>query len=266
MFPHPTGRRAILAAGFSGHRDTFLLHQGPTMTTENVHEHEIRKFGALAERWWDPGGEFKTLHAVNPLRLQFIRSHADLAGKRVVDVGCGGGILSEALARADAEVLGIDLGEELLEVADLHGLESGIKVEYRRISAEALADEQPGAFDHVTCMEMLEHVPDPASVVRACARLVKPGGRVFFSTLNRKLKAYLLAIVGAEYLLKMIPRGTHDFSAFIRPSELGRWARDAGLDLLGMEGIVYNPFTQQFSLSRGDIDVNYLAAFERPAE
>jgi 2-polyprenyl-6-hydroxyphenyl methylase/3-demethylubiquinone-9 3-methyltransferase len=233
---------------------------------ENVHEHEIRKFGALAERWWDPAGEFKTLHAVNPLRLQFIRAHAELSGRRVVDVGCGGGILSEGLALAGADVLGIDLGEELLEVARQHGQASGVKTEYRCISAEALADEQPGAFDHVTCMEMLEHVPDPASVVRACARLVKPGGRVFFSTLNRNLKSYLLAIVGAEYLLNMIPKGTHDFSTFIRPSELGRWAREAGLDLLGMEGIVYNPLTRQFSLSRRDIDVNYLAAFAKPEE
>lgn len=231
---------------------------------ENVHEHEIHKFGAKADRWWDPTGEFRTLHAVNPLRLQFIGAHAALAGKRVLDVGCGGGILSEGLARAGAEVLGIDLAEELLEVADLHGLESGVAVEYRRIAVEALAEEQPAAFDHVTCMEMLEHVPDPASVVRACARLAKPGGRVFFSTLNRKLKAYLLAVVGAEYLLGMIPKGTHDFSAFIRPSELGRWSREAGLELLDMEGIVYNPLTRQFGLSRNDLDVNYLAAFERP--
>ncbi|MGZ8219731.1 bifunctional 2-polyprenyl-6-hydroxyphenol methylase/3-demethylubiquinol 3-O-methyltransferase UbiG [Methylomagnum sp.] len=235
-------------------------------STPNVHEHEIRKFGALAERWWDPTGEFKTLHAVNPLRLQFIRSFADLEGKRIVDVGCGGGILSEGLARAGASVMGIDLGAELLEVADLHGLESGVTVEYRRVPVETLAEEQPASFDHVTCMEMLEHVPDPASIVRACAKLVKPGGRVFFSTLNRNLKAYLLSIVAAEYLLKMIPKGTHDFSTFIRPSELSHWARDAGLDLLGMEGIVYNPLTQQFNLSRRDIDVNYLAAYTRPEE
>jgi 2-polyprenyl-6-hydroxyphenyl methylase/3-demethylubiquinone-9 3-methyltransferase len=234
------------------------------ISTENVHEHEIRKFGALAERWWDPAGEFKTLHAVNPLRLQFIRAHAELSGRRVVDVGCGGGILSEGLSLAGADVLGIDLGEELLDAARRHGQESGAKAEYRCISAEALANEQPGAFDHVTCMEMLEHVPDPASVVRACARLVKPGGRVFFSTLNRNLKSYLLAIVGAEYLLNMIPKGTHDFSTFIRPSELGHWARDAGLDLLGMEGIVYNPLTRQFNLSRRDIAVNYLAVFAKP--
>lgn len=232
--------------------------------TDNVHAHEIEKFGALADRWWDPTGEFKTLHAVNPLRLQFIRSYADLSGRRVVDVGCGGGILTEGLAQAGADALGVDLGQELLAVAELHAQESGARVEYRYISAEQLAEEHPAAFDHVTCMEMLEHVPDPAAIVRACAKLVKPGGKVFFSTLNRHPKAYLLAIVGAEYLLKMIPKGTHDFSTFIRPSELGRWARAAGLDLLGMEGIVYNPLTQQFNLSRRDLDVNYLAAFAKP--
>ncbi|MGX2040888.1 bifunctional 2-polyprenyl-6-hydroxyphenol methylase/3-demethylubiquinol 3-O-methyltransferase UbiG [Methylocaldum sp. MU1018] len=232
-------------------------------STENVNEHEIRKFGALADRWWDPGGEFKTLHAVNPLRIQFIRSFAELEGKRIVDVGCGGGILSEGLARAGAQVVGIDLAEELLNVAKAHADESGIVVEYRRIGAEALAEAEPAGFDIVTCMEMLEHVPDPASVVGACARLVKPGGRVFFSTLNRKLKAYLLAIVGAEYLLNMIPKGTHDYATFIKPSELGRWARESGLELLGMDGIAYNPITGQFTLSR-DLDVNYLAAFSRP--
>ncbi|HYE38090.1 bifunctional 2-polyprenyl-6-hydroxyphenol methylase/3-demethylubiquinol 3-O-methyltransferase UbiG [Methylocaldum sp.] len=234
-------------------------------STENVHEHEIRKFGALADRWWDPDGEFKTLHAVNPLRIQFIRSFGEVEGKRVVDVGCGGGILSEGLARAGAEVIGIDLAEELLDVAKSHADESGISLDYRRISAEALAEAEPGSFDIVTCMEMLEHVPEPASVVRACARLVKPGGRVFFSTLNRKLKAYLLAIVGAEYLLNMIPKGTHDYATFIKPSELGRWARESGLELLGMEGIAYHPITGQFNLSR-DLDVNYLAAFLRPEE
>lgn len=234
-------------------------------STENVHEHEIHKFGVLADRWWDLDGEFKTLHAVNPLRIQFIRSFAELGGKRVVDVGCGGGILSEGLARAGAQVVGIDLAEELLDIAKSHADESGIEADYRRISAEALAEAEPGSFDIVTCMEMLEHVPDPASVVRACAKLVKPGGRVFFSTLNRKLKAYLLAIVGAEYLLNMIPKGTHDYATFIKPSELSRWAREAGLELLGMEGIAYNPITGQFTLSR-DLDVNYLAAFARPEE
>jgi 2-polyprenyl-6-hydroxyphenyl methylase/3-demethylubiquinone-9 3-methyltransferase len=234
-------------------------------STENVHEHEIHKFGVLADRWWDLDGEFKTLHAVNPLRIQFIRSFVELEGKRVVDVGCGGGILSEGLARAGAQVVGIDLAEELLDVAKSHADESGIGVDYRRVSAEALAEAESGSFDIVTCMEMLEHVPDPASVVRACAKLVKPGGRVFFSTLNRKLKAYLLAIVGAEYLLNMIPKGTHDYATFIKPSELSRWAREAGLELLGMEGIAYNPITGQFTLSR-DLDVNYLAAFARPEE
>ncbi len=232
---------------------------------DNVHAHEIEKFGAQADRWWDPRGEFKTLHAVNPLRLQFIRAHANLAGQRILDVGCGGGILSEGLAKAGAEVTGIDLGSELLAVAGEHARDNGLAIDYRLVSVEALAEQAPASFDHVTCMEMLEHVPDPASVVRACARLVKPGGRVFFSTLNRKLKAYLLAIVGAEYLLNMIPRGTHDFSTFIRPSELGHWAREAGLELLGLDGVVYSPITGQFSLNRRDIDVNYLAAFQKPA-
>jgi 2-polyprenyl-6-hydroxyphenyl methylase / 3-demethylubiquinone-9 3-methyltransferase len=233
-------------------------------TTENVHQHEINKFGALAERWWDAAGEFKTLHAVNPLRLQFIRAHTPLADSKIVDVGCGGGILSEALASAGADVLGIDLSEELLSVADLHGLESGAQVSYKKISAETLAAQQAGKFDAVTCMEMLEHVPDPRSVVQACSKLVKPGGTVFFSTLNRNLKAYLLAIVGAEYLLNMIPKGTHEYSTFIRPSELTRWARETGLELLAMEGISYNPLTRQFSLGP-DLGVNYLAAFRRPA-
>jgi 2-polyprenyl-6-hydroxyphenyl methylase/3-demethylubiquinone-9 3-methyltransferase len=232
-------------------------------STENVHAHEIHKFGSQAERWWDTQGEFKTLHAVNPLRLQFIHAYAgDLAGKRVVDVGCGGGILSEGLARMGGEVLGVDLSAELLDVADLHGLDSGVKVNYRKISAESLADEQPASFDVVTCMEMLEHVPSPVSVVQACAKLVKPGGKVFFSTLNRHPKAYLLAIAMAEHVLRMIPKGTHDYHTFIKPSELSHWAREAGLDLLGMEGVSYNPLTQQFMLGR-DIDVNYLAAFAR---
>ena len=233
---------------------------------ENVHEHEIEKFGARADRWWDPRGEFKTLHAVNPLRLQFIRYLADLSGRRIVDVGCGGGILSEGLAQAGADVTGIDLGHELLEVAREHASYSGLNISYRHISVETLAEQEPASFDHVTCMEMLEHVPDPASVVRACARLVKPGGIVFLSTLNRKLKAYLLAIVGAEYLLRMIPKGTHDFSTFIRPSELCQWARQADLELVGLEGVIYNPLTGQFALSPKDLDVNYLAAFQRPAE
>ncbi|MEN8259470.1 MAG: bifunctional 2-polyprenyl-6-hydroxyphenol methylase/3-demethylubiquinol 3-O-methyltransferase UbiG [Pseudomonadota bacterium] len=232
-------------------------------TAENVHPHEINKFGALAERWWDPLGEFKTLHDINPLRLRFIRDYADLSGKRVVDVGCGGGILSEGLAKEGAEVLGIDLSEDLIEVAELHALDSGVSATYRKISTEALAKEEPATFDHVTCMEMLEHVPDPFSIVRACAGLVRPGGKVFFSTLNRKPKAYLLAIVGAEYLLRMLPKGTHDYATFIKPSELSDWARQAGLDLIAMTGIEYHPLSRRFNLSR-DIDVNYIAAYERP--
>lgn len=231
--------------------------------TENVHLHEIHKFGLMAERWWDPHGEFKTLHDINPLRIRFIRSYADLAGKRIVDVGCGGGILTEGLAKEGADALGIDLSEELIDIADLHGLESGVQAHYQKISAEALAEQQPESFDHVTCMEMLEHVPEPGSVIKACARLVKPGGMVFFSTLNRKPKAYLLAIVAAEHLLKMLPKGTHDYKTFIKPSELSQSARDAGLELQGMVGIEYNPFSKRFSLGK-DIDVNYIAAYKRP--
>lgn len=231
--------------------------------TENVHPHEIHKFGSQAERWWDPNGEFKTLHDVNPLRLQFIRQYADLQGKRVVDVGCGGGILTEGLAKAGVDALGVDLSEDLLDIADLHGLETGVNASYRKISAEQLAEEQPAGFDHVTCMEMLEHVPDPASIIAACATLVKPGGMVFFSTLNRVPKAWLLAIVAAEHVLKMVPKGTHDYKTFIKPSELGQMARRVGLELQGMVGIEYNPFSKQFSLGK-DIDVNYIAAFQRP--
>jgi 2-polyprenyl-6-hydroxyphenyl methylase/3-demethylubiquinone-9 3-methyltransferase len=231
--------------------------------TENVHPHEIHKFGSQAERWWDQNGEFKTLHDVNPLRLQFIQQYADLPGKRVVDVGCGGGILTEGLAKAGADALGVDLSEDLLDIADLHGLETGVNASYRKISAEQLAEEQPGGFDHVTCMEMLEHVPDPASIIAACATLVKPGGMVFFSTLNRVPKAWLLAIVAAEHLLKMVPKGTHDYKTFIKPSELGQMARSVGLELQGIVGIEYSPFNKRFSLGK-DIDVNYIAAFQRP--
>ncbi|MCQ8181556.1 bifunctional 2-polyprenyl-6-hydroxyphenol methylase/3-demethylubiquinol 3-O-methyltransferase UbiG [Methylomonas sp. SURF-1] len=231
-------------------------------TADNVNPHEIHKFGSLAERWWDSEGEFKTLHQVNPLRLQFVGEYADINGKQVVDVGCGGGILTEGLARLGANALGIDLSQDLLDVADLHGLESGVAATYRKISAEQLAEEQPAGFDHVTCMEMLEHVPDPASVVAACATLVKPGGMVFFSTLNREPKAWLLAIVAAEHLLKMVPKGTHDYKTFIKPSELGRMARAAGLELQGMVGIEYNPFSKAFYLGK-DVSVNYIAAFKR---
>jgi len=231
--------------------------------TDNVHLHEINKFGSMAERWWDTQGEFKTLHDINPLRIQFIQDYADIAGKRIVDVGCGGGILTEGLAKYGADALGIDLSEELIDIADLHGLESGVSAHYQKISAEALAQQQPESFDHVTCMEMLEHVPDPGSIISACAALVKPGGMVFFSTLNRKPKAYLLAIVAAEHVLKMLPKGTHDYKTFIKPSELSQSARAVGLELQGMVGIEYNPFNKRFSLGK-DIDVNYIAAFKRP--
>jgi 2-polyprenyl-6-hydroxyphenyl methylase/3-demethylubiquinone-9 3-methyltransferase len=229
-----------------------------SQTTQNIDPREVAKFEELASRWWDPHSEFKPLHDINPLRLHYIDSRASLAGKRVVDVGCGGGILAESMALHGAAVIGIDAGAAPLAVARLHLLESGAEVDYRQITAEQLADQHPGTFDIVTCMEMLEHVPDPASVVAACARLVKPGGQVFFSTLNRTPKAYLLAIVGAEYLLNMLPKGTHDYSNFIRPSELAHWVRPAGLTLHDLTGMTYNPLTRTYSLGN-DIDVNYLA-------
>ncbi|MCK5354215.1 MAG: bifunctional 2-polyprenyl-6-hydroxyphenol methylase/3-demethylubiquinol 3-O-methyltransferase UbiG [Methyloprofundus sp.] len=231
--------------------------------TENVHAHEIQKFGSQAERWWDRNGEFKTLHDVNPLRISFIQRFIGLQDQRLVDVGCGGGILTEGLAKKGANMLGIDLSEDLIDIADLHGLESGINASYKKISAEALAEAEPESFDHVVCMEMLEHVPEPGSVIAACAQMVKPGGYVFFSTLNRKPKAYLLAIVAAEHILKMLPAGTHDYKTFIKPSELSQSARNAGLELQAMIGIQYNPLTKNFSLN-DDIDINYIAAFKRP--
>jgi len=229
---------------------------------DNVHLHEINKFGSMAERWWDTQGEFKTLHDINPLRIGFIQGFIDMSDKRIVDVGCGGGILTEGLATQGADALGIDLSEELIDVAELHGLESGVNTHYQKISAEALAQQQPESFDHVTCMEMLEHVPDPGSIITACATLVKPGGMVFFSTLNRKPKAYLLAIVAAEHVLKMLPKGTHSYNTFIKPSELCQSARNVGLELQGMVGIEYNLFNKKFNLGK-DVDVNYIAAFKR---
>ena len=229
---------------------------------DNVHLHEINKFGSMAERWWDTQGEFKTLHDINPLRIGFIQGFIDISDKRIVDVGCGGGILTEGLAAQGADALGIDLSEELIDVAELHGLESGVNTHYQKISAEALAQEQPESFDHVTCMEMLEHVPDPGSIIAACAMMVKPGGMVFFSTLNRKPKAYLLAIVAAEHVLKMLPKGTHSYNTFIKPSELCQSARNVGLELQGLVGIEYNPFNKKFNLGK-DVDVNYIAAFKR---
>jgi len=224
----------------------------------NVDQAEIAKFEALADRWWDPHGEFKPLHDINPLRLDFIDARSGLAGRRVLDVGCGGGILAEAMAHRGAEVTGIDLGEAPLAVARLHARDQGVSVDYRHISAEAMAAAHPGEFEVVTCLEMLEHVPDPGSVVRACAALVKPGGQVFFSTLNRTPKAYALAVVGAEYVMRMLPRGTHDYSRFIRPSELAGWCREAGLAVREQNGLVYHPLTRQFSLSERDVSVNYL--------
>lgn len=229
----------------------------------NVDPAEIAKFEALASRWWDPHSEFKPLHDINPLRLDWIDQRADLAGKRVLDVGCGGGILSESMARRGASVTGIDMGEAPLSVARLHSLESGVQVDYRRVPVEELAREQPASFDVVTCLEMLEHVPDPASVIRACYTLVKPGGQVFFSTLNRNPKSYAFAILGAEYLLRLLPRGTHDYAKFIKPSELAKWIRETGLDLTDMTGLHYNPLTRRYWLA-ANVDVNYMVATQRP--
>ncbi len=233
--------------------------------TDNIDPQELAKFEELAHRWWDPESEFKPLHNINPLRLDYIDQRARLAGKRVVDVGCGGGILSESMAERGAEVVGIDMGEAPLGVARLHTLESGVKIDYRRMTAEALAEEEPASFDVVTCMELLEHVPDPSSTVAACARLAKPGGHVFFSTINRNPKSYLLAIIGAEYVLGLLPKGTHDYAKFIRPAELGRWLRDADLALGDLTGMTYNPLTRQYKLGR-DVDVNYLAHARRPQD
>jgi 2-polyprenyl-6-hydroxyphenyl methylase / 3-demethylubiquinone-9 3-methyltransferase len=223
---------------------------------------ELEKFSQLAHRWWDPGSEFKPLHDINPLRLDYINRLAPLAGKTVLDVGCGGGILSESMAGLGAEVTGIDLGDKPLQVARLHLLESGKQVEYRKISVEELAAEQPGHYDVVTCMEMLEHVPEPASIVHACAQLVKHGGHVFFSTLNRNPKSYLFAVIGAEYVLNLLPRGTHDYARFIKPSELAQFCRNAKLDIADITGMGYNPLSRIYSLGK-DTDVNYIFACRR---
>jgi 2-polyprenyl-6-hydroxyphenyl methylase / 3-demethylubiquinone-9 3-methyltransferase len=232
--------------------------------TINADPQELAKFGDLAHRWWDPNSEFKPLHDINPLRLGWIDRNCGLKGKKVIDVGCGGGLLSEGMAALGAQVTGIDLGEKALGVAKLHLLESGLKVDYRHIAVEDMAKAEPNAFEVVTCLEMLEHVPDPASVVRACAQLVKPGGQLFFSTINRNPKAYLLAVVGAEYVLNMLPRGTHDYARFLRPAELALLCRDAGMSVMEIVGMSYNPLARTYSLGN-DTSVNYLIRARRDA-
>jgi 2-polyprenyl-6-hydroxyphenyl methylase/3-demethylubiquinone-9 3-methyltransferase len=230
----------------------------------NVDPAEIAKFDDLAHRWWDPHGEFRPLHDINPLRLEWIGRHAALAGSAVLDVGCGGGILAESMARLGAQVTGIDLSEKALRVAELHLHKERLSVQYQKASVEEFAASRAGTFDIVTCMELLEHVPQPAGMVAACARLVRPGGQVFFSTINRNAKAYLLAVVGAEYVLGLLPKGTHDYQRFIKPSELARWSRDSGLRVEEMIGMTYNPLTQRYSLG-DDCDVNYLVRCSRNA-
>lgn len=236
-----------------------------THAEHNVDPAEIQKFDALASRWWDKSGEFKPLHDINPIRLNFINTNSPLSGKKALDVGCGGGILTESLAHAGASTTGIDMGKSPLSIARLHAMEEGLEIQYQQITVEAHAAEQPASYDVVTCMEMLEHVPDPSSIVNACTQLVKPGGSVYFSTINRNAKSYLLAVLGAEYVMKMLPRGTHDYSKFIRPSELDIWARQAGLELKGIEGVSYNPLTGMFRKSN-DVDVNYMVHYQRPID
>ena len=229
----------------------------------NADPHEIAKFSELAHRWWDPTSEFRPLHDINPLRLEWINARALLNGRKVIDIGCGGGILAESMARKGADVTGIDLSEKALKVADLHSLEAGVTMRYELISAEDMAAREPGQYDVVTCMEMLEHVPDPASIVRAATALCKPGGHVFFSTLNRNPKSYLFAVIGAEYVLRMLPKGTHDYAKFLTPAELSQFVRQAGLQLDAMKGMTYNPFTKVYSLN-SDTSVNYMIACSKP--
>lgn len=233
--------------------------------TENIDPAEVAKFEAMAHRWWDPEGDFRPLHDINPVRLGWISARHPMAGTRVLDVGCGGGLLSEGMARAGASVLGMDAGKGPLTVARLHALEAGVEVDYRQQSVETLAQEMPGAFDAVTCLEMLEHVPDPGSVVRACAALVKPGGDLFFATVNRNPKSWALAVVGAEYVLGLLPRGTHDYARFIRPSELGRMLREAHLEVAEITGLTYNPLSRECRAA-SDVDVNYMMHARRRPE
>jgi len=238
----------------------------PQFSSSNVDPAELAKFSDLAHRWWDKESEFRPLHQINPLRLNWIQSLVPLQDRKVLDIGCGGGILSDAMARQGAQVLGVDLAVKSLKVAQLHALEAGTQgVQYREISAEDLAAEQAAKFDVVTCMEMLEHVPDPSAIVKACAKLVKPGGWVFFSTLNRNPKSFLFAVIGAEYVLNLLPRGTHEYARMIKPSELADWVRAQGLDIMQMKGLSYNPFTRNYSMG-SDTDVNYLMATQMPLE
>jgi len=234
-----------------------------TEKAQNVDSAEIAKFEALATRWWDEESEFKPLHEINPLRTNYIDGLVHLAGKKVLDVGCGGGILAEAMAQRGADVTGIDMGQANLNTAKLHALESGVNVDYQCIAVEELAEQQPDSFDVVTCLEMLEHVPDPLSIIQACSKLVKPGGQVIFSTINRNPKSYAFAIIGAEYLLRLVPTGTHDYHKFIKPSEMTRWCRAAGLAVTDMTGMVYNPITKIYRLKDNDVDVNYLMASQK---
>lgn len=233
-----------------------------TAATNNVDADEIEKFERLASRWWDPNSEFKPLHDINPLRLDYIDKLAPLKDRRIIDIGCGGGLLTEGMALRGAHVIGIDMGKAPLTIARLHQHESGLDIDYRQATAEQMAAEQGGSFDSVTCLEMLEHVPDPAGVIAACAQLIKDDGFVFLSTINRNPKAYLFAVVGAEYLLRLLPKGTHDYTKFIRPSEMERWARAAGLQLMDLSGMSYNPLTQEYKLG-SDVSVNYLACFRK---
>ncbi|MGF6245110.1 2-polyprenyl-6-hydroxyphenyl methylase/3-demethylubiquinone-9 3-methyltransferase [Paraburkholderia sp. GAS38] len=255
-------RRPIYSGLILDTRSPALIKASSVMT--NADPHELQKFSDLAHRWWDPNAEFKPLHELNPVRLNWIDAHAQLAGKRVLDIGCGGGILTESMAGLGAQVKGIDLSSQALGVADLHSLESGVTVDYEEIAAEALAAREPGTYDVVTCMEMLEHVPEPAAIVAACKTLVKPGGWVFFSTLNRNVKSYLFAVIGAEYIARMLPKGTHDYARFIRPSELAGFVRAAELRTADIKGIAYHPLSKHFALS-DDTSINYMLACRRDA-